>query len=71
MLLPIRWADAASVGGGEPAVPVEVAGTVLALAVDGLVKIFYDRGASRFREGAVRRDGPYRDHARSASGRAL
>jgi hypothetical protein len=26
-----------------------VTGTVLALAVDGLVKVFYDRGASRLR----------------------
>src|SRR5262249_30879810 len=35
------------VGGEEPVVPVEVAGTVLALAVDGLVKVFHDHGTGR------------------------
>jgi len=36
--------------------PVDIAGTVLALAVDGLGKVFHDRGASRFRCVVVRID---------------
>jgi hypothetical protein len=44
------------VGGEEPVVPVEVAGTVLTLAVGGLVKVFYNRGTSRFRSVVVHVD---------------
>ena len=54
MLLPFGWADVASVGGEEPVVPVKVAGTVLALAVHGIVKVFDNRGASRLRSVVVR-----------------
>ena len=51
---PFGRADVASVGGEEPVVPVKIAGTVLALAVDGMVKVFNNRGASRFRSVVVR-----------------
>jgi len=37
-------------------VPLNIAGTVLALAVHGLVKVFHDRCASRFRSVVVRVD---------------
>jgi hypothetical protein len=36
-------------GREEPVVPVKITGTVLAFAVDGLVKVFHDHGANRLR----------------------
>jgi hypothetical protein len=35
-------------------VPIQVAGAVLALTVNGFVKVFHDRGTSRFRSAVVR-----------------
>ncbi|HTT90072.1 MAG TPA: hypothetical protein VMF65_11015 [Acidimicrobiales bacterium] len=44
---PFGWADVAGVSGEEPMVTVEIAGTILALTINGLMYIFDDRGAPR------------------------